>query len=60
MILQDYDDAPDGAGHYVRLDQVFDSRRAALQYRSRYLADMYWGKIETLDGQLVQSVEERD
>jgi hypothetical protein len=58
MILQDYDAAPDGVGLYTKLDSVFPSRKAALDYRSRYMADMYWGKIETLDGTLIRSVEE--
>lgn len=59
MILQDYDVAPDGEGTYIKLNSVFPSMRAALQYRSRYMANMYWGRIETLDGMLVQTVEER-
>jgi hypothetical protein len=60
MILQDYDAAPDGVGTYIKLDSVFPSREAALHYRALYMANMYWGKIETLDGTLIESVEERE
>ncbi len=59
MILYDYDAAPDGVGTYTKLNAVFPSKGAALQHRSRFMHDMYWGKIETLDGQLVQTLKEK-
>jgi hypothetical protein len=58
MILQDYDAAPDGDGLCIKLDKVFLSRKAALHYKSQHLRDMYWGTIQTLDGVVLQSVEE--
>ncbi len=58
MILQDYDAAPDGVGTYTKLNAEFSSRKAALDYRSRFFRDMYWGKIETLDGTFVCEIEE--
>lgn len=58
MVLFDYDPAPDGRGTYKKLHQVFQSKDAALNYRTRFLHDMYWGRIETLDGQLIEQVDE--
>ncbi len=58
MVLQDYDAAPDGAGMYTKLDAVFASRRAALDHKRRVMHDMYWGTIKTLDGILIQEVDE--
>ena len=59
MILYDYDSAPDGAGTYVKLNQEFPSRRAALDYKERILHGMYWGKLETLAGELIKQLDER-
>ena len=59
MVLYDYDAAPDGCGMYVKLNAVFESKQAALRYRARYMASMYWGRIETLDGAVVEHLEER-
>lgn len=58
MVLFDYDAAPDGAGTYTKLRAEFPSQDAALNYRTRFLHDMYWGRIETLDGQLIQKLDE--
>lgn len=58
MVLFDYDAAPDGRGTYKKLDQVFPSQDAALNYRARFLHDLYWGRIETLDGKLIQTLDE--
>jgi hypothetical protein len=60
MVLQDYDAAPDGVGTYTKLDAEFPSRYAALQYRERYMHNMYWGKITAPDGTLIEHVEERN
>lgn len=59
MILQDYDAAPDGCGTYTKLNAEFPSAKAALDYRRRFLHSMYWGRIETLDGQLIRHLEEK-
>ena len=59
MILYDYDAAPDGAGTYTKLNAEFSSKEVAYQYRARYMANMYWGRIETLDGTFVENIEER-
>jgi hypothetical protein len=58
MKLFDYDAAPDGAGTYKKLDEVFPSKEAALSFRARHLHNMYWGRIETLDGKLIEHIEE--
>jgi hypothetical protein len=58
MVLFDYDAAPDGAGTYTKLRAEFPSQEAALEYRTRFLHDMYWGRIETLDGQLIEKLDE--
>jgi hypothetical protein len=59
MILQDYDAAPDGVGMYTKLDAVFASRQAALRHKRTVLHDMYWGTIKTLDGVMIQELDER-
>lgn len=60
MVLDDYDGAPDGVGTYTKLNAIFPSKKDALHHRARFMANMYWGRIETLDGTLVQWIEERD
>jgi hypothetical protein len=60
MILYDYDAAPDGVGTYTKLNKEFPSKEAALTHRHRFMANMYWGKIEKLDGTLVEKLEERE
>ena len=58
MLLFDYDAAPDGRGVYTKLRAEFPSQNDALNYRTRFLHDMYWGRIETLDGQLIEKLDE--
>lgn len=59
MILWDYDAAPDGCGTYKKLDAEFPSVDDALRYKEVELQDMYWGRIETLDGKPIMQLEER-
>ena len=60
MVLEDYDAAPDGVGTYTKLNQVFLSRRVALEHRRCYFHNMYNGRIEGLDGKLIENLEEGD
>ncbi len=57
MILETYDDAPDGEGLCTKLDRVFASKGEAILHRTHYRLTGYDGRIETLDGTLIESLQ---